>query len=143
MSIFLLGTNLTQPIQDWIGDSMAQLSKMASFPVALSYRCFSMVVAFWLVTEHGAVVLCVSYLTISRVQDWELAQPGGVLATTAHSFDSDPEISDVDEDDRETVFSSMDMLSPSGHSDAQTLAMMLQEQLDAINEEIRYEMHPL
>ncbi|KAL8179242.1 UNVERIFIED_CONTAM: Liprin-alpha-4, partial [Gekko kuhli] len=69
--------------------------------------------------------------------DWELAQPGGVLATTAHSFDSDPEISDVDEDDRETVFSSMDMLSPSGHSDAQTLAMMLQEQLDAINEEIR------
>nr|XP_056723446.1 liprin-alpha-4 isoform X10 [Euleptes europaea] len=70
-------------------------------------------------------------------KDWELAQPGGVLATTAHSFDSDPEISDVDEDDRETVFSSMDMLSPSGHSDAQTLAMMLQEQLDAINEEIR------
>ncbi|XP_048353247.1 liprin-alpha-4 isoform X7 [Sphaerodactylus townsendi] len=70
-------------------------------------------------------------------KDWELTQPGGVLATTAHSFDSDPEISDVDEDDRETVFSSMDMLSPSGHSDAQTLAMMLQEQLDAINEEIR------
>ncbi|KAH0618996.1 hypothetical protein JD844_018594 [Phrynosoma platyrhinos] len=70
-------------------------------------------------------------------KDWELAQPGGVLATTAHTFDSDPEISDVDEDDRETVFSSMGMLSPSGHSDAQTLAMMLQEQLDAINEEIR------
>lgn len=70
-------------------------------------------------------------------KDWELAQPGGVLATTAHTFDSDPEISDVDEDDQETVFSSMDMLSPSGHSDAQTLAMMLQEQLDAINEEIR------
>ncbi|XP_061487792.1 liprin-alpha-4 isoform X2 [Rhineura floridana] len=70
-------------------------------------------------------------------KDWQLAQPGGVLPTTAHTFDSDPEISDVDEDDRETVFSSMDMLSPSGHSDAQTLAMMLQEQLDAINEEIR------
>ncbi|XP_077785249.1 liprin-alpha-4 isoform X2 [Podarcis muralis] len=70
-------------------------------------------------------------------KDWDLAQPGGVLAATSHTFDSDPEISDVDEDDRETVFSSMDMLSPSGHSDAQTLAMMLQEQLDAINEEIR------
>ncbi|NXT87894.1 LIPA4 protein, partial [Anhinga rufa] len=70
-------------------------------------------------------------------QDWEQAQAGSVLATGPHTFDSDPEISDVDEDDRETLFSSMDVLSPGGHSDAQTLAMMLQEQLDAINEEIR------
>ncbi|NXY34088.1 LIPA4 protein, partial [Pomatorhinus ruficollis] len=69
--------------------------------------------------------------------DWEQAQAGGVLATGPHAFDSDPDISDVDEDDRETLFSSMDVLSPGGHSDAQTLAMMLQEQLDAINEEIR------
>ncbi|KAM4645724.1 liprin-alpha-4 isoform 3-T3 [Amazona ochrocephala] len=70
-------------------------------------------------------------------KDWEPAQAGSVLATGPHAFDSDPEISDVDEDDRETLFSSMDVLSPGGHSDAQTLAMMLQEQLDAINEEIR------
>ncbi|XP_072211953.1 liprin-alpha-4 isoform X3 [Excalfactoria chinensis] len=70
-------------------------------------------------------------------KDWEQAQAGSILATGPHAFDSDPEISDVDEDDRETLFSSMDVLSPGGHSDAQTLAMMLQEQLDAINEEIR------
>ncbi|XP_077695257.1 liprin-alpha-4 isoform X5 [Eretmochelys imbricata] len=70
-------------------------------------------------------------------KDWEQAQPGGVLATVSHTFDSDLEISDVEEDDREALFSSMDVLSPSGHSDAQTLAIMLQEQLDAINEEIR------
>uniref|UniRef100_A0A8C9MXA9 PTPRF interacting protein alpha 4 n=1 Tax=Serinus canaria TaxID=9135 RepID=A0A8C9MXA9_SERCA len=70
-------------------------------------------------------------------KDWEQAQAGVVLATGPHTFDSDPDISDVDEDDRETLFSSMDVLSPGGHSDAQTLAMMLQEQLDAINEEIR------
>ncbi|EMP26546.1 Liprin-alpha-2 [Chelonia mydas] len=70
-------------------------------------------------------------------KDWEQAQPGGILATVSHAFDSDPEISDVEEDDREALFSSMDVLSPSGHSDAQTLAIMLQEQLDAINEEIR------
>ncbi|NWH15997.1 LIPA1 protein, partial [Grus americana] len=69
-------------------------------------------------------------------QDWERAQQASVLANVAQAFESDVDMSDV-EDDRETIFSSVDLLSPSGQADAQTLAMMLQEQLDAINKEIR------
>lgn len=60
-----------------------------------------------------------------------------MLANVAQAFESDVDVSDV-EDDRETIFSSVDLLSPSGQADAQTLAIMLQEQLDAINKEIRY-----
>uniref|UniRef100_A0A8B9LF57 PTPRF interacting protein alpha 2 n=1 Tax=Astyanax mexicanus TaxID=7994 RepID=A0A8B9LF57_ASTMX len=67
-------------------------------------------------------------------QEWR-SQQLGILG--GHPFESDTEMSDIDDDDRETLFSSMDLLSPGGHSDAQTLAMMLQEQLDAINKEIR------
>ncbi|XP_058861059.1 liprin-alpha-4 isoform X3 [Acipenser ruthenus] len=70
-------------------------------------------------------------------QEWDRAQPLSVLASVTQPIESDPELSDIDDDDRETIFSSVDVLSPSGHSDAQTLALMLQEQLDAINEEIR------
>ncbi|XP_038010099.1 liprin-alpha-2 isoform X4 [Motacilla alba alba] len=67
--------------------------------------------------------------------EWNRTPQMSVLSS--HPFESDTEMSDIDDDDRETLFSSMDLLSPSGHSDAQTLAMMLQEQLDAINKEIR------
>uniref|UniRef100_A0A8C2Z9N5 PTPRF interacting protein alpha 3 n=1 Tax=Cyclopterus lumpus TaxID=8103 RepID=A0A8C2Z9N5_CYCLU len=46
-----------------------------------------------------------------------------------------------DEDDRETLFGS-ELLSPSGQTDVQTLAIMLQEQLEAINKEINSTIGP-
>ncbi|XP_059737452.1 liprin-alpha-1-like isoform X2 [Bos taurus] len=54
----------------------------------------------------------------------------------AQAFESDEGVSDG-EGDRVNLFSSATQLSPSGQADAKTLTMMLQEQLDAIKEEIR------
>lgn len=71
-------------------------------------------------------------------QEWERMQQANVLANVAQAFESDMDASDLEED-RETIFSSVDLLSPGGQADAQTLALMLQEQLDAINNEIRYQ----
>ncbi|KAG1672874.1 Liprin-alpha-2 [Nymphon striatum] len=68
------------------------------------------------------------------LKDWEKLDQ---LSNVEPPYDvSDPECSPPDEHDEE-LFGAMGMLSPSGHTDAQTLALMLQEQLDAINNEIR------
>ncbi|XP_054152910.1 liprin-alpha-1-like isoform X2 [Oppia nitens] len=67
--------------------------------------------------------------------EWDKIEPR-VIANVSQAFDgSDTECSQTD--DNESIFDTMDMMSPSGHTDAQTLAIMLQQQLDAINNEIR------
>lgn len=87
-----------------------------------------------------AAIIYIKQVQTLNEQEWERAQQASVLANVAQAFESDADISDGEED-RETIFSSVDLLSPSGQADAQTLAMMLQEQLDAINKEIRYRIY--
>ena len=72
-----------------------------------------------------------------KEQDWERVQQASMLADAAQAFKSDEGMSDG-EGDRVTLFSSATQLSPSGQADAKTLTVMLQEQLDAINEEIQW-----
>lgn len=73
-------------------------------------------------------------------QEWESLhqmQQAHVMANVQQAF-VDGMVGDAD--DADSLFSTAELLSPTGtgHTDAQTLAMMLQEQLDAINNEIRY-----
>lgn len=69
-------------------------------------------------------------------QEWEKVQQAHVLANVQQAFDI---ASDAEGDgDNESILScAAEVISPTGHTDAQTLALMLQEQLDAINNEIR------
>ncbi|XP_014259457.1 liprin-alpha-1 isoform X12 [Cimex lectularius] len=66
-------------------------------------------------------------------KEWEKLEQQHVLGNVQQVYDC----SDVEGDDNDSLFSAAEILSPSGHTDAQTLALMLQEQLDAINNEIR------
>ncbi|XP_070551527.1 liprin-alpha-1-like isoform X5 [Ptychodera flava] len=74
-------------------------------------------------------------LTLNE-KEWEKAEQASVLANVAHAFETDSTPLQS-EDETDSVFGAVDMLSPTGQTDAQTLAIMLQEQLDAINNEIR------
>lgn len=75
-------------------------------------------------------------------QEWENLQQmtqAHVLANVQHAY-VDGMVGVDGVDDGDSLFSTAELLSPTGtgHTDAQTLAMMLQEQLDAINNEIRF-----
>ncbi|KAG1967879.1 liprin-alpha-3 [Pimephales promelas] len=67
----------------------------------------------------------------SKYGDWDT----GALLGTGFEGGVEDRCSD-DEEDRDTLFGS-ELLSPSGQTDVQTLAIMLQEQLEAINKEIK------
>uniref|UniRef100_A0A3Q2P0V6 PTPRF interacting protein alpha 3 n=1 Tax=Fundulus heteroclitus TaxID=8078 RepID=A0A3Q2P0V6_FUNHE len=66
-------------------------------------------------------------------EDSSKVQRSGALLGTGYEQSMDVGCSD-DEDDGEPRF---ELLSPSGQTDVQTLAIMLQEQLEAINKEIK------
>lgn len=70
-------------------------------------------------------------LTPSQYPDWE----SGALLGSGFEPGLDVGCSDHEEDG-EPCFGS-EQLSPSGQTDVQTLAIMLQEQLEAINKEIK------
>uniref|UniRef100_A0A8C4WLC6 Liprin-alpha CC2 domain-containing protein n=1 Tax=Gopherus evgoodei TaxID=1825980 RepID=A0A8C4WLC6_9SAUR len=65
-------------------------------------------------------------------KEWERAQQAGGLA---QPFEGG--LDGSDEEERDPLFGSAELLSPSGQTDVQTLAIMLQEQLEAINKEIK------
>lgn len=71
------------------------------------------------------------FTTVSQYPDWE----SGALLGTGFDPGLDVGCSDA-QDDGEHRFG-LEQLSPRGQTDVQTLAIMLQEQLEAINKEIK------
>lgn len=75
------------------------------------------------------------FLLSQSMQEWNKSQHLQALSDAQQVYNM---TAGLDHGDPDGLFDAADMLSPGGHTDAQTLAMMLQEQLDAINNEIRY-----
>lgn len=74
--------------------------------------------------------------------EWHRLEQAHVLANVQQAFSDTGAVGDIGSDD-EDMFAGGDMLSPTAaassatQSDAHALALMLQQQLDAINNEIR------
>lgn len=72
------------------------------------------------------------FFLLRGIKEWAKMPSAHIMANVQPVFDVPTE-----PDDADSLFSTAEIMSPTGHTDAQTLAMMLQEQLDAINNEIR------
>lgn len=72
------------------------------------------------------------FACLPQYVDWD----SGTMMGPGFEGGMEGSCSDEDEE-RETLFGS-ELLSPSGQTDVQTLAIMLQEQLEAINKEIKW-----
>lgn len=92
-----------------------------------------------LAEEAAAAVAAEQYARgLSLEQEWNQMQQAHAMSAAGHpGFDMHAAGVGGDVDDTDCMFANPEMMSPGGHTDAQTLAMMLQEQLDAINNEIR------
>lgn len=77
----------------------------------------------------GPCPLC-PFVSTQR-QEWERSAPAGSMPPPFPG-----ELDGSDEEETEGMFGA-ELLSPSGQADVQTLAIMLQEQLEAINKEIK------
>lgn len=81
--------------------------------------------------EGSLQVPLIRFSCVSQYSDWE----GGALL--GPGFDAALEVGCSDEEDEGEHRFGSEQLSPSGQTDVQTLAIMLQEQLEAINKEIK------
>lgn len=93
---------------------------------------------------HVGNTLCLQVNTLDE-HEWHRLEQAHVLANVQQAFNdggaAGTDLTSEDVDD--AMFASGDMLSPSlapaGSTDAHTMALILQQQLDAINNEIRCE----
>lgn len=97
---------------------------------------------YTILVQHAVCVLLLQVNTLDE-HEWHRLEQAHVLANVQQAFsDAGGATAETAADDiDDAMFTTGDMLSPSvgqgGSTDAHALAMMLQQQLDVINNEIR------